>query len=215
MFDIQDIIFAFGYIGVAVVLFAESGVFLGFFLPGDSLIFTAGILASKGHFNIWVLLPLCAAAAILGDSFGYYFGKKIGPKIFSRHDSFFFNKKYIDKTMRFYAVHGKKTIILARFVPIVRTFAPILAGVGEMKYKTFFIFNVIGGLLWTIGFLSAGYFLGSLFPATEQYIAVILIGIILLSFTPIAYELWKEKRNGNKKGEGEDGNGDGGISQKL
>lgn len=189
-----EIILAFGYLGIALVIFAESGFFLGFFLPGDSLIFTAGIIASQGFLNIWILIPLCAFAAILGDSFGYYFGKKIGPKIFTRENSFLFNKKYIEETQNFYKRHGKKTIILARFVPIVRTFAPILAGVGKMEYHIFISYNVIGGILWTAGFLLAGYFLGGIFPETEKYLGLIIVGIVILSLTPLLIEFLKRKK---------------------
>jgi len=191
---LQEIIIASGYFGVASVLFAESGVFLGFLLPGDSLVFTLGILSAKGIFNIWILLPLCAVSAILGDSFGYWFGKKWGPKVFNKDDSFFFNKKYVDRTTRFYAKYGKKTIFLARFVPIVRTFAPILAGVGEMPYRIFFVYNLVGGIVWTGGFLLVGYFLGILFPQTEQYITAVIIGIIALSVIPLAIEFFKANK---------------------
>src|SRR3989338_7248633 len=150
-----------GLLGVWAVIFAESGLFFGFFLPGDSLLFTAGFLASQGLLNIWILTIGCVVAAIMGDSVGYWFGRKAGPKIFTREDSFFFNKKHIERTRGFYERYGKKTIIFVRFVPIVRTFAPILAGVGSMRYGIFLSYNIIGGLIWALSFTFGGYILGN------------------------------------------------------
>ncbi|MDD5068430.1 MAG: VTT domain-containing protein [Candidatus Pacebacteria bacterium] len=181
------------YLGIFVVVFAESGFLLGFFLPGDSLLFTAGLLASQGIFNIWILVPLIVIGAILGDSFGYYMGNKLGPKIFVRKDSFFFKQENVEKTNHFYEKYGVKTIILARFVPIVRTFAPIFAGVGGMKYATFLSYNVIGGFLWGAGVTLAGFFLGRAFPGIEHYLTYIIIAIILLSFVPILLEYFKKR----------------------
>lgn len=191
-FDIKTLIETVGYVGLFLIIFAESGLFFGFFLPGDSLIFTAGLLASQGYFNIYILSTILAIAAITGDSVGYWFGKKIGPKIFNKEDSFFFNKKHIEKTRNFYEKYGSKTIILARFVPIVRTFAPILAGVGEMKYKTFLKYNIVGGLIWSVGFSFLGYLLGNTVPNIEKYLTYIIIGIIGVSFIPIIIEFLKE-----------------------
>lgn len=178
-----------GLAGVIAVIFAESGVFFGFFFPGDSLLFTAGLLASQGFFNIFWLTIGCAIAAILGDSFGYFFGKYIGPRIFTKENSFFFQKKHIERTQAFYEKYGNKTIVLARFVPIVRTFAPILAGVGKMDYRKFVFYNVIGGLVWTVGIINLGYFLGNSIPDIERYILPIIAGIILVSFIPVIYEV--------------------------
>lgn len=183
-----------GLIGVWAIVFAESGLFFGFFFPGDSLLFTAGFLASQGLLNIWTLAFGCAIAAILGDSVGYWFGRKVGPKIFSREDSFFFNKKHILRTKSFYDRYGKKTIILARFVPIVRTFAPILAGVGEMNYRTFLSYNVIGGILWTFAFTWGGYLLGNLIPNSEKYLTFIIVGIIIVSLIPAAIEVVRSRK---------------------
>ncbi|MFA6094705.1 MAG: VTT domain-containing protein [Candidatus Paceibacterota bacterium] len=194
MDSLQNIIIAFGYIGVFTAIFAESGFLLGFFLPGDSLLFTVGLLASTGVFNIWVLIVGCILAAILGDSFGYYIGKRIGPSLFTRDDSYIFKKKYLLQTQEFYEKYGKKTIVLARFVPIVRTFAPIIAGVGNMKYSTFITYNVIGGITWTTGFLLMGFLLGKTVPGIEQYMSLIIAGIIILSFMPIAWEFFKKSR---------------------
>ncbi|NDF13371.1 MAG: DedA family protein [Proteobacteria bacterium] len=184
-----------GLAGVIAVVFAESGLFFGFFFPGDSLLFTAGLLASQGFLPIGWLLVGVAIAAVVGDSVGYWFGKKTGPAIFSREDSLFFHKKHVVRAQKFYEVHGKKTIILARFVPIVRTFAPILAGVGQMDYRTFLSFNVIGGLAWSLGLTTLGYFLGSLIPSIDHYLLPIVLLIIAISFIPIVSEYLRSRRN--------------------
>lgn len=182
-----------GAIGVIAIVFAESGLFFGFFLPGDSLLFTAGLVASQGYVNFWVLLVGSAVAAILGDSVGYTFGKKVGPKIFKKEDSRFFKKVYIERTKVFYEKHGKKTIILARFIPIVRTFAPILAGVGEMNYRTFISYNVIGGIGWTFSMLTLGYSLGKFIPNVDQYILPIVLCIIVISMLPNVFDYLKTR----------------------
>jgi membrane-associated protein len=189
MYNLQEIIFAFGYIGIFITIFAESGFLLGFFLPGDSLLFTLGLLSSQGIFNIGILIPLTICAAILGDSFGYYVGHHFGPRIFNREDSWFFKKKYLEETELFFKKHGKKTIILARFVPIVRTFAPIFAGVGNMEYAVFLAYNIVGGIIWAGGFLSIAFFLGKKIPGIEHYLEYIIIGIILASVIPIAIQM--------------------------
>lgn len=194
MSSLQNIIIASGYLGIFVTIFAESGFLLGIFLPGDSLLFTLGLFASRGSFSIWVLLPLSIVAAIAGDSFGYFSGKKFGPAIFNRDDSFFFRKSYIEKTRHFYEKYGKKTIILARFVPIVRTLAPIFAGVAGMNYKTFVSYNIVGGILWPSSMLLAGYFLGTWFPSIQHYLSEVIIVIILLSVSPMVFEFIKSRR---------------------
>ena|SRR3989338_1071817 len=191
---VSEVIIGFGYLGIFGAVFAESGFFLGAFLPGDTLLFTVGLLASQDYFDMKILLPLAALCAILGDNFGYYFGRKVGPKIFTREDSFLFRRSHVQKTKAFYDRHGKKTIILARFVPIIRTFAPILAGVGGMEYKTFFLFNVIGGVGWTAGMLLAGYILGNFIPGLERYLEWIILGIIALSVSPFFIEWWRSRR---------------------
>ncbi|MDP1625443.1 MAG: VTT domain-containing protein [bacterium] len=183
-----------GLIGVYAIVFAESGLFFGFFLPGDSLLFSAGLFASQGYFGITALVFGTMIAAILGDSVGYAFGRNVGPRIFSREDSFFFHKKHVERASQFYARHGKKAIILARFVPIIRTFAPIVAGVGRMEYRTFLTYNIIGGVVWTASFTLLGYFLGKAIPGIGDYIHYIVIGIIILSLVPIAYEWMRAKR---------------------
>ena len=188
------IIKTLGLIGVLSIVFAESGLFFGFFLPGDSLLFTAGLFASLGFLNIYLLFVGAFAMAVLGDSFGYWFGKNIGPKIFTREDSIFFHKKHIVRAQYFYAKYGKKTIILARFVPIVRTFAPIVAGVGRMKYSDFATYNVIGGFLWSLAMVMGGYLLGAMVPNVDRYIFPIVALIIIVSFVPVFIEIWKSSR---------------------
>ncbi len=192
--DLPTLITTAGYIGLGVIILCETGLLFGFFLPGDSLLFTAGLLASQGLFSIWLLVPLLAAAAIVGDSIGYAIGAKVGPALYKREDSFFFRKRYIEETKAFYAKHGPYTIVLARFVPIVRTFAPTLAGVGHMPYTLFVRYNVLGGLLWTVGLTLAGYFLGALVPGVADYLDAIVIGIILLSLTPLLHRWWQSRR---------------------
>lgn len=179
-----------GYIGIFGIVFAESGIPFGFVFPGDSLLFVAGLLASQGVFNIWILLSLTTSAAILGDSAGYAIGKFFGPKLFSGKDRLFFNESTIRKTEAFYARYGVRALILARFVPTVRTFVPIFAGVGHMQYRTFITYNIVGGILWGTGVTFLGYSLGSVFPEVEHYLLPIIIGIIVLSGLPLLYEVW-------------------------
>src|SRR3989344_9578809 len=180
-FDLPYIIQTVGVLGLFFIIFAESGLFFGFFLPGDSLLVTAGLLASQGYFQILVLGFLLMFAAILGDSVGYWFGKKVGPSIFKREDSLLFKKSHLTKAHKFYENHGGKTIILARFIPIVRTFAPIVAGAAGMDYKNFISFNIIGGIGWVWGMLLLGYFLGSAIPNVDTYLFPIIFLIVLLS----------------------------------
>ena len=188
------IIKTLGIIGVVLIVFAESGLFFGFFLPGDSLLFTAGFLASQGLISIWWLLILCFIAAVAGDNVGYYFGKKTGPMIFKKEDSLFFHKSHILKAQKFYEKHGKKTIFLARFIPIVRTFVPIVAGIANMEYKVFMKFNLIGGFVWSFGIIMLGYVLGNLIPNADKYLMPIILVIILVSFIPPIYEFLKERK---------------------
>lgn len=189
------IIQTLGVLGVASVIFAESGLFFGFFLPGDSLLFTAGLLASKGYLHLISLLIVTFLAAVLGDNVGYLFGKKVGPGLFKKEDSVIFKKSHLEKTQKFFDKHGKKALILARFMPIVRTFTPILAGVGNMEYKTFFAYNLIGGFVWTFGLILLGYFLGTLIPSIDTYLTPIILGIVVISFVPALLEFIKSKKN--------------------
>ncbi len=193
-FNLVTFIKAAGYIGIFSMIFAESGLFIGFFFPGDSLIFTAGFLASQGYFNIIILIVFCFIGAVLGDSFGYAFGKKTGPKLFTKEDSLVFKKSHLERARIFYEVHGGKTIILARFMPVIRTFAPILAGVGMMKYSVFLFYNIIGGALWAISLLLVGYFLGNIIPNVDRYIIPIVALIIILSILPPIIHILGDKK---------------------
>jgi len=187
----KTLIMTLGTLGVIAIIFIETGLFFGFFFPGDSLLFTAGFLASQGYVSLAGLLIGTFLAAVIGDSFGYTFGKKVGPTLFSREDSVIFNKKHIARAQHFYEKHGKKTIILARFMPIIRTFAPIVAGIGNMRYRTFATFNIIGAFVWTWGMLWLGYGLGELIPNPDKYVIPVIIVIILLSATPTLFQILK------------------------
>lgn len=198
MFNLIEIIKTAGYLGLFGIIFAESGLFVGFFLPGDSLLFTAGLLASRGFLNIYSLIALTFLAAVLGDNTGYWFGKKTGPKIFNKEDSVLFHKDHVTRAEHFFQKYGPKTIIFARFVPIVRTFVPILAGVGKMHYKTFFSYNIIGGFLWTAGVSLLGYWLGQVIPNIDRYLLPILFGIIIISVLPNFYQILKAKKKNSK-----------------
>ena len=193
--DLVTLIKTIGYLGIFGIIFAESGLFLGFFLPGDSLLFTACFLASQGFFNILLLMALCFLGAVLGDSFGYAFGRKTGPAIFSREDSLFFHKRHLERARLFYEKHGGKTIVLARFMPVIRTFAPISAGVGNMRYRTFLYYNVFGGVIWAIGMPFLGYFLGSVIPDVDKYIIPMVAAIIVLSFLPPVTHVLRDKEH--------------------
>lgn len=196
--DLIELIKAAGYLGLSAIVFAESGLFFGFFLPGDSLLFTAGFLASQGFLNIWLATVLVFVAAVAGDSVGYAFGKKIGPAIFRRDDSRFFKKEYLIRAEKFYEKNGPGTIILARFIPIIRTFAPIVAGVGNMNYPKFIRYNIIGGFLWSFGLMFAGYFLGQIIPDIDKYLLPILVLIVILSIFPSIIHVMKENRQSRK-----------------
>ncbi len=193
--DLIEFIKAAGYAGLFAIVFAESGLFIGFFLPGDSLLFTAGFLASQGFLDIWLLFGITFLGAVLGDTVGYAFGARVGPKLFIKEDSLFFHKDHLERSRLFYERHGGKTIILARFMPIVRTFAPILAGVGRMHYLTFIAFNLIGAFLWSIGITLLGYFLGRTIPGIDQYLLPIIVFIIFLSILPGIIHVIKNKEH--------------------
>ncbi|MBM2850656.1 MAG: hypothetical protein HW418_3598, partial [Anaerolineales bacterium] len=190
--DPRTLIETFGYVGLFAIVFAESGLFFGFFLPGDSLLLTAGLFAYKGELSLWVLMPLLFVAAVLGDNVGYWFGRKAGPPLFNREESLLFKRKNLLAAKAFYEKHGGKTIVLARFMPFIRTFAPIVAGAVEMDYRRFMTFNLLGGLLWAVGVTLAGYWLGSLFPpeVLDKYFLLIVVVVIFLSVLPTAIHLW-------------------------
>lgn len=183
-----------GYPGLFAAVFLESGVFFGFFLPGASMLFTAGLLASQGFFNVWILIPLLTIAAILGDNVGYWFGAKVGIRLFLRPDSRFFHHKHLESAKDFYEKHGTRAIFLARFIPIVRTFAPIVAGVVGMRYRTFITYNILGAVVWGAGVTFAGYYLVTRFPGIQQYISLIILGIIVVTTIPIFVDIWRRYR---------------------
>lgn len=199
LYDVKALIAWGGYAAMVFIVFAETGLFFGFFLPGDSLLVTAGILASTGLLDIWVLNLLLVPAAIIGDATGYYFGKKVGVALYSRKDSRFFKKAHVERARAFYEKHGGKTIILARFIPAVRTFAPIVAGVSGMKYSAFAAYNVIGAFLWVTGLTFLGFFLGNAIPDVEKNLLIVIGVVIFLSFLPAIWEYWKHQKGKAKK----------------
>lgn len=196
LIDPEQIIRVGGLALVALVVFAETGLMVGFFLPGDSLLFTVGLFCALGILPVpvgWVLIALIAAA-IAGDQVGYWTGRFLGQKLFEKQDSRLFKRKYLDQTRAFYNRWGGSAIILGRFVPIVRTFAPILAGAVHFPARKFVLYNVSGGLLWVISLVLAGYGLGTAFPGLRKYVEVIALGIIFLSVLPIVHTWWRERQ---------------------
>lgn len=198
LFDIEGWLDKGGVALLAAIVFAESGLLIGFFLPGDSLLFIAGFLSSNAGGNVLPPLPIVAGvafvAAVAGDQVGYLFGKKVGPSLFDRPQSRLFKPSHVEKAQAFFDKHGAKTIVLARFVPIVRTFAPIVAGVGTMKYRTFVTFNIVGGLLWGVGVTTLGYFLGEI-SWIESNIEFAIVGIVALSILPMAIEYLRHRKS--------------------
>jgi membrane-associated protein len=183
-----------GYFVLIFVVFAETGLAAGFFLPGDSLLFVAGLFAADGKFNLFILLFTVFAAAVVGDAVGYLTGAKMGPHLFKRPKSLLFKPSHLQKAHAFYEKYGGKTIIIARFVPIVRTFAPIVAGAAQMPYRTFVVYNVIGGFLWVFTMILGGYFLGRAFPFLREHLEIVIIVIVLLSIIPAVVEIIKSRR---------------------
>lgn len=200
--DVDGLVRWGGYMGVALIIFAETGLFFGFFLPGDSLLVTAGLFAGKGDLNVVLLFVLTALAAFVGDATGFEIGRVSGRAIFSRPNSRLFKKEHVERTRVFYERYGGKTIILARFMPIIRTFAPVVAGVAGMEYRTFALYNITGGIAWVGSMIGIGYVLGRTIPHIDQYIHILVLVIIFLSFLPgiISYlrtghwRRWFEKR---------------------
>jgi membrane-associated protein len=192
--DVRGLVQAGGYLAMAIIVFAETGLMVGFFLPGDSLMVTAGLFAAKGDLNIVFLNILLMACAIAGDATGYYIGWKLGPALFRKEDSLLFKKKHLIATHDFYERHGGKTIIIARFVPIIRTFAPVVAGMGNMSYRRFALFNIIGGISWVFSMTMIGYLLVTVFPATERHIEKVIIVVIFLSILPGIIEWLRARR---------------------
>ena len=191
--DVRGLVQWGGYIALAIIVFTETGLMIGFFLPGDSLLVTAGLFAAKGDLNIVYLNLLLMFCAVTGDATGYYIGKKLGPALFRREDSLLFKKKHLLATQEFYERHGGKTIILARFVPVIRTFAPVVAGMANMSYRRFAMFNIIGGVSWVFSMTMIGYLLVTLFPATEKHIEKVIIIVILVSLLPGVIEYLRSR----------------------
>jgi len=191
---------AWSYVIMFIILFSETGLVILPFLPGDSLLFVIGALSVKGGFNIWIIYPILVAAAILGDSANYYIGHKVGRKAFKSKYVPFINQEHLEKAERFYEKHGARTIIIARFIPIIRTFAPFVAGIGKMHYRTFFMYNVVGGTLWVTLFTFLGFFFGNI-PTVKDNFTLVIFGIIILSVLPPFYEYYitrKEARQNAK-----------------
>jgi membrane-associated protein len=202
-FDLVDIVKSIGYVGLFAIVFAESGLFFGFFFPGDSLLLTAGLLASRtvdGHpiLDILILIPLIFTAAVLGDNVGYWFGNKVGPPIFNRENSRFFKRKNLIKAKEFYDRYGAITVTAARFMPFIRTFAPIVAGAVCMDYRKFIFFNFLGGVMWGIGMTTLGYVLGIFFGSVEgidRYFSFLVLAFFFIPGLPTVWHVWKENRH--------------------
>ena len=193
--DVRQLVQAGGYIGLTLIIFAETGLLIGFFLPGDSLIVTAGLLAAQPQFglHIWLLGLLLTVAAILGNSLGYAIGKYSGPRLFTRDDSLLFKKKHLFRAHEFYQKHGGKTLVIARFMPIVRTFVPVVAGMAEMEYKSYTAYNVLGAILWIWTMLFVGFVLGRYIPGVEHHIEQVIIAVIIVSLLPGLISWRREK----------------------
>lgn len=201
LFDIESWLKSGGLVLLGLIVFAESGMLVGFFLPGDSLLFIAGFLASSAGGNVlpavpWVIITV-VAAAIIGDQVGYAIGRKLGPRLFTRQDSKLLKPEYIEKTQAFMDRHGAKTIVLARFVPIVRAFVAVVAGAGRMHYRTYVTYNILGGVLWGFGVTILGFFLGS-HKVVKDNIEITLIIVVILSLLPVAFEVLRHRRNARK-----------------
>jgi len=192
--DVEGMIRWGGYLGLAIIVFTETGLMVGFFLPGDSLLVTAGLFAAKGDLNIVYLNALLMVMAITGDATGYYIGRKLGPALYRREDSRFFKKEHLIKTHDFYEKHGGKTIIIARFIPIIRTFAPVVAGIAQMEYRRFAMFNVVGGIGWVFSMTMIGYALGRLIPNIDKYIEIVIVIVVFLSILPGIIEHQRARR---------------------
>jgi membrane-associated protein len=194
LFDITYLVNTVGLLGIFAIIFAESGLFFAFFLPGDSLLFTAGFMASQGLFHPAALILGSMICAVSSGYVGYWFGRTAGHKLFERADSLFFRKKHLEDTKLFFEKYGNKTVVLSRFIPIIRTFAPIMAGVGEMNFKHFSFWNIIGGVLWPGVIITCGYYLGRLIPGAEKYFLPIVLVIVIVSVLPGVYEWYKNKK---------------------
>ena len=195
MFDVSHIIQSGGLPLIAIFLFAEVGLFLGFFLPGDTLLIAAGIYAKQGKLSLAAVILVAAAAAIAGDSTGYSIGRKLGRRVFTKDDGIIFRKDHIEKAEAFYEKHGAKTLLVSHYLPIIRTFTPLLAGVARMVYRKFLFFNVIGDITWAVSVTLVGYYVGSRIPGVDKYILLIIGGVVLASLVPTLYHVARTRLN--------------------
>jgi len=193
IYDVESLVRVGGIVGLTAIVFIETGLLIGFFLPGDSLLVTAGLFAARGDIEVLPLTVALSIAAIAGDTVGYNIGKKTGPKLFTRADSLLFNKKHLITTKEFYDRHGPFTIVIARFVPIIRTFAPVVAGIGAMEYKRFISYNIFGGVGWVFSMVFGGYFLGQMIPNIHKHIDKVIVVVIFLSLLPAIIKVARER----------------------
>ncbi len=192
--DVTALVKAVGYVGITAIIFAETGLLIGFFLPGDSLLVAAGLIGSQGHLSVAALGVLVMVAAVVGDTVGYAVGKASGPRLFTREDSLLFNRKHLIRAHDFYERHGGKTIVIARFMPIIRTFAPVVAGMGAMQYSRFLAYNVVGGVAWVWSMLLIGYFLGRNVPGIATHIDLVIVVVVVLSILPAIIGRFKTEK---------------------
>jgi membrane-associated protein len=193
IYDVETLVRVGGLAGLTAIVFVETGLLVGFFLPGDSLLVTAGLFAARGDLELFPMIVTLSVAAIVGDTVGYNIGARTGPKLFTRPDSLLFNKKHLITTKEFYERHGPFTIVIARFIPILRTFAPVVAGVGAMEYKRFIVYNVAGGIGWVLTTVLGGYFLGQMIPDIHDHIHTVIAAVIVLSLMPAIIKVAKER----------------------
>jgi membrane-associated protein len=193
LYNVRGLIEWGGTLMVCAIIFVETGLFVGFFLPGDSLLVTAGVFAGAGHLQLAWLLSLVALCAIAGDQLGYWIGRKAGEGLYRRQDSLIFKKRHLERAHEFYELHGAKTVIIARFIPIIRTFCPPVAGAAKMTYKRYLFYDIAGGILWVWGMVLLGYALGRTIPNVDKRIHYIIAAVIVLSFVPAAYHAWKSR----------------------
>jgi membrane-associated protein len=198
LYNVESLIRWGGYTALILIVFAETGLMIGFFLPGDSLLVTAGVFAAAGLLDFWLLLLFLIPSAIIGDAVNYYIGKRIGNALYNRPDSRFFKKEHLLKAKAFYDKHGGKTIVLARFIPVVRTFAPTVAGISGMSYSAFAMYNIAGGALWVLSMVGIGYALGKTIPDIDKNIILVIAIVIFISFLPAIWEYWKHKKSQKK-----------------
>lgn len=195
LYDVEAIIRWGGMAMICAIVFAETGLMVGFFLPGDSLLVTAGVFAAAGHLDVYSMLIMVSLCAVVGDQLGYFIGQKTGPALFTRENSLLFKRSHVLRAQAFYEKYGAKTIVIARFVPVVRTFAPVVAGVGQMNYRRFVRYNVFGGILWVACMILTGYLIGTVVPDINKHIHVVIAVVILLSVLPAIIEVMRSRRH--------------------